>query len=139
MIALIPLILRTLISVNLRLELLGLGGWEATLVEESLIRRLIASIKCGVCGQCYQVDNVRILGHRQDLWYLRALCSSCRTQALVAAVIREDRLPEVITDLTEMELGKFKDTGVLTGDDVLDMHNFLKDFSGDFPQLFNQE
>ncbi len=109
------------------------------MVEESLIKRLIASTKCGICGQCYEVDNIRILGHRQDLWYLRARCSACHTQALVAAVIKEDRQPEVITDLTETELAKFRDAGVLTGDDVLDMHNFLKDFSGNFPQLFSQE
>lgn len=114
------------------------GGLETALVED-LIKRLIASIKCGVCGQRYEVDNISILGHRQDLWYLRALCSACRTQSLVAVVIKEDRLPEAITDLTETELDKFRDAGVLTADDVLDIHDFLKDFSGDFSQLFYQE
>ncbi len=108
-------------------------------MEEGLIKRLIASIKCGICGQCYEVDNISILGHRQSLWYLRALCSACHTQCLLAAVIKEDRLPEFITDLTNAELDKFRDIGVLTADDVLDMHNFLRDFRGDVPRLFSQE
>lgn len=106
---------------------------------EDLIKRLIASIKCGVCGQHYGVANINILGHRRDLWYLRAFCSACHTQSLVAVVIKEDRMPEAITDLTETELDKFRDLGVLNANDVLDIHNFLKDFSGDFSRLFNQE
>jgi len=109
------------------------------LVEESLIRRLIASVKCGICGQRYGLGNISILGHRQDLWYTGARCSACHTRSLVAVVVKEDGLSEVITDLSDTELDKFKDMGVLTADDVLDMHNFLKEFSGDFSQFFNRE
>ncbi len=109
------------------------------MVEENLIKRLMTSIKCGVCGQRYDVDNIDVLGHREDLWFLRVVCLSCHTQALVAAVVKEDRLPEVITDLNEAELNSFRDAGVLTADDVLDMHNFLKDFDGGFFRLFSQK
>lgn len=108
-------------------------------MEESLIKRLIASVKCGVCGQRYGLENISILGHRQDLWYMGARCSACRTRSLVAVVVKEDRVREVITDLTDTELDKFRDIGVLTADDVLDMHNFLKEFRGDFSQLLNRE
>jgi len=108
-------------------------------VEEGLIKKLMASIKCGVCGQHYEVANIDVLGHQESLWFLKAFCPACHTQCLVAAVIKEDRPPEVITDLTKAELDKFEDMGVLTADDMLDMHNFLKDFSGDYFQLFNQE
>jgi hypothetical protein len=129
-----------LISVNLRLESLSdWGGMEAAVVEESLIKRLIARIKCGVCGGRYEVNNISILGHHQDLWYLKASCSACRTQALVAAVVKEGRLPEPITDLTKSERNKFRDAEVVTVDDVLDTHHFLEDFNGDFSRLFAQE
>jgi len=56
----------------------------------------------------------------------------------VAAVIKEGKVPEVITDLTEAELDKFKNAGSLTDDEVLDMHNFLKGFDGNFSRLFSQ-
>ncbi len=108
-------------------------------MEEGLIKRLMASIKCGVCGQCYEVDNINILGQQEDLWFLSASCPACHTRCLVAAVIKEGRVPEVITDLAEAELDKFRKVGVLTADEVLDMHNFLKDFDGDFSRLFSQE
>jgi len=109
------------------------------LVEEGLIKRLMASMKCGVCGQGYEVSNINILGHHDDLWFLSALCPACHTRCLVAAVIKEGRVPEVITDLTEAELDKFRNAGSLTADEVLDMHDFLKDFDGEFSRLFSQK
>ena len=108
-------------------------------MEEGLIKRLMASIKCSVCGQRYEVDNINILGQQEDLWFLSASCPACHTRCLVAAVIREGRVPEVTTDLTEAELGRFMNVGKTTADEVLDMHNFLKDFDGDFSRLFSQE
>ncbi len=108
-------------------------------MEEGLIKRLMASIKCSVCGQRYEVDNINILGQQEDLWFLSASCPACHARCLVAAVIREGRVPEVTTDLTEAELGRFMNVGKATADEVLDMHNFLKDFDGDFSRLFSQE
>lgn len=106
-------------------------------MKESILKRLMTSIKCAVCGQSYEVDSVVVLGHRQDLWFLSALCFVCHSQSLMAAVIEESREPEVITDLNETERDKFGNIPVLTVDDVLDMHNCLKDFDGDFSWLVN--
>jgi len=108
-------------------------------MEEKLIKRFMTSIKCSVCRQRYEVDNVKVLGHQEDLWFLSVFCSACQTQCLVAAVIKEGKAPKVITDLTEAELDKFKKMDELTADEVLDMHSFLKSFDGDFSQLFSQK
>ena len=107
------------------------------MMEEKLIKRFMTSIKCSVCGQRYEVDNVKVLGHQEDLWFLSVSCSACQTQCLVAAVIKESKTPKIITDLTEAELDKFKQIDKLTADEVLDMHSFLKGFDGDFSQLFS--
>jgi hypothetical protein len=108
-------------------------------VKENLIKKLMTSMKCGVCGQHYEVDNIEVLGHDENLWFLRVLCVACQTQYLAAAVIKEGRAPEVITDLTEAELDKFRNMSGPTADEFLDMHNFLKDFDGDFSRFFGQE
>ncbi len=107
-------------------------------MEEGLIKRVMASIKC-VCGQRYELDNIGVLGHEEDLWLLRVSCSACHNQYLVAAIIREEEAPEVVTDLTEAELDEFESAGELTADEVLDMHSFLRDFDGDFSRLFHQK
>jgi len=57
----------------------------------------------------------------------------------VAAVVRKDKMPVAVTDLTEAELNKFGDAGMIEIDEVLDMCTFLKDFDGDFSRLFGQE
>ena len=111
----------------------------AELMEDGVIKRVIASMKCGACGQRYEQDNIGVLGHQEDLWFLRVSCSACHTQYLVAAVIREGKAPEVITDLTEAELDKFMNAGGLTADEIIDMHNFLRDFDGDFSRLFGRK
>ena len=108
-------------------------------MEESLIKKLVASVKCSVCQQRYKAGNIDVLGHEDDLWFLRVSCPACNTQYLVAAIIREDRVTKVVTDLTEAELDRFRNMDKLTPDDVLDMHNFLRDFDGDFPRFFSQK
>jgi len=108
-------------------------------VEEGFIKRLMASIKCSICGQRYEADNIDVLGHHEDLWFLSVLCPACQARCLVAAVIREDGVPEVTTDLTKAELDRFRNASRVTTDDVLDMHNFLKGFDSSPSRLFSQE
>jgi len=108
-------------------------------MEEKFIRKLVASMKCETCGHQYEVYDVRVLGHREDLWFLRAFCPACRAQCLVAAVIKEERGCRVVTDLAEAEKGKFRGAVTVGADDVLNMHDFLKDFDGDFARLFGRK
>jgi len=105
------------------------------MMEERLIKRLMTSMKCESCGQHFEVYNIDVLGHREDMWFLRVLCSVCHTQCLVAAIVKEGEKPEAVTDLTETELDEFREK-LIEVDDVLDMHHFLKDFEGDFSRLF---
>jgi hypothetical protein len=107
-------------------------------MEEDLIKRLIASIKCAACGQHYGEDDIDIIEHNEELWFLKVLCPSCRTRCLVAAIIRDGEKVEVVNDLTEAERERFAGLAGVGVDDVLDMHNFLKDFNGDVPRLLQQ-
>jgi len=112
------------------------SGTEA--MEERLIKRLMASMRCESCGQPYRAYNIDVIGHREGLWFLRVLCSACHTQCLVAAKVKESGMSEVSADLIEPELAE-SGGQVIEIDDVLDMHNFLKGFDGDFSRLFGQE
>lgn len=72
------------------------------------------------------------------MWFLKVFCPSCHVYSLVAAIVREDRKPNAVTDLTGDEAGKFAGVDAVTSDDLLDMHAFLKDFDGSFPRLFRE-
>jgi hypothetical protein len=106
-------------------------------MDEKFIKKLLSNMKCGVCGQHYEPANISILEHREDLWFLSVYCPGCKSQGLVAAVIREGKVNKVITELTEAEKSKFSTP--IGSDDVIDMHTFLKDFSGDFSSLFSKK
>ncbi len=108
-------------------------------MDETLIKKMITSIKCGSCGQNYHEDHIEVVERNDELWFLRVSCSSCHVRCLVAVIIRENAKAEVITDLTEEEVEKFKNMDGIKDEDLLAMHNFLKDFNGDIPRLFDQE
>ena len=105
-------------------------------MDEGFIKKLVIAIECGVCGERYEDENVRIIGHRDDLWFLSVFCPACRSQGLVAAVIEEGELSCSITDLNEMEQAKFCNQGPVSADELLDIHLFLEEFDGDFSRLF---
>jgi hypothetical protein len=108
-------------------------------MEERSIKKLLTSIKCSSCGRRYERRNIDVLGHRDDMWFLSVFCPACRTQYLIVAVVTREKVQEVITDLTEAELEKFRGAGAVTADEVLDMHGFLKVFNGNFSRLFERE
>ncbi|MCK4963534.1 MAG: hypothetical protein KAS54_00515 [Dehalococcoidia bacterium] len=108
-------------------------------MDERLIKRLMTIISCSVCGERYEGENVRVLGRYTDLWFLSVYCTNCHSQSLVAAVLKDGKHPELVTDLTEEEYTKFREMAVVGADDVLDLHDFLKDFDGDFSRVFSEE
>ena len=94
-------------------------------------------MKCEECGQNYESYNVDVLGHREDMWFLRVHCPTCHTQCLVAAVVKEEKVLDEMNDLTDAEVGEQQRETIVVND-MLDMHNFLTDFNGDFSRLFGQ-
>ncbi len=118
---------------------------ELRLSDENLAKRFVTSSKCEVCGQFYQEENIRILGHDENYCIMQVSCGSCHSQSLLAAFIDENEDTgstsvsiEVLTDLMEKEITKFENT-IITSDDVLDMFNYLDGFKGNYSQLFEQD
>lgn len=82
--------------------------------------------------------NVQILGHHHSMWFISAYCSSCKTHYLLAATVDKEKTA-ITSDLMESEIARFRKSHGPTADDILDMHNFLKTFQGNFAQLFGRE
>jgi hypothetical protein len=108
-------------------------------VDESSIKKVMTSAKCSSCGQRYEAENIEVLGHYEDMWFMSVFCVACRAQYLVTAVIDKECEAETVTDLSTAEVEKFRDVESLKVDEVLDMHSFLKKFDGDFSRLFSEE
>ena len=108
-------------------------------MEDNLIKRLMLSIKCTVCGRRYEESQVSVLGHKKDLWFLTASCAACGTRCLVTVALKEGSVPQPVSDLSEREAAIFRHKKALNADEILDMHRFLKGFDGDFNLLFEDE
>ncbi len=107
-------------------------------MRDSFLKRLFYKVECGICGQKYDVSNIKVIDHEDGLWVLSVHCNSCGTQGLVAAVVQNGCIAELNTDFTEDECDLFVGGEAVGMDEVLDIHNFLKDFKGDFAGLFSK-
>lgn len=105
------------------------------------VRRTVLSVldTCSQCQGSYAIDDIRIVGRNGNLWVLTVTCSDCQTQAFVAAVVGDqeqddDRVEQTARSEASDSAGAAE--SALTVDDVLDMHEFLESFDGDFHSLF---
>jgi hypothetical protein len=108
-------------------------------MQDRNIREYMTTVKCSVCGQFYELDDVSVLGHQDEVWFLSVFCKTCNTHGLVAALVKEAGKGRRPSEPIEGEHRGVEDTGPITFDDVLDMHNFLLDFDGDFASLLGKD
>jgi hypothetical protein len=107
-------------------------------MNEHLIKKLISTVKCNVCRKPYEIKNIAIIGHENDTWYLNVFCKNCARESFVAAIIKREKAQEPVTDLTEEEFIASAQVDLINSNDLLDIHNFLKNFDGNFMELFKQ-
>ena len=91
-------------------------------------------------------DHIRVLAQRDDLFFASLACQMCGAEAVAIVTVQLDEsdtalidagdLPPAVTagDLEPRPDGR----GAVEGDDVLAMHDFLRDFDGDFARLFDR-
>jgi ribosomal protein S27E len=119
-----------------------LGAREIMEHHESLIHHLMDTVRCSVCSATYAFDNVTVLGHQDELWFLTVTCPDCRTQGLIAALVRgEDSAasPPAAPIPANASVSDAPPSGLPIGDaDVADMREFLRTFRGDFAAVVSQ-
>ncbi len=108
------------------------------------IKQLMTTVSCAVCGSNYQPGSIDVIGHRDELWFLRVSCAMCATSGLVAAVVKgteaaAEREIEPAAPEPSPELDLARAPGPITRGDVLGMRRFLARFDGDFKALFGDE
>jgi hypothetical protein len=112
------------------------AGSDESYEKRELVKHLIASIPCAVCQHYYEPDDVRIVEHHGEMWIMAVKCDHCGTRGLVFAMIQEGERPEIVNELTSQEWARFREMPQIDADDLLDVHEFLRDFDGDFVNLF---
>jgi hypothetical protein len=121
--------------------------------SENQIKRIVLDRmdRCGICHRSFEPEDVHVLSRKPDFWMMLVQCTDCHAKSFVAAVMkdgdpREARLAlrqlteqaESGTVTIEAESGEelIEDVEPISAHDVLDMHEFLETFDGDFNKLF---
>jgi len=103
-------------------------------MEEEYIRGLLAGLSCPHCDRHYDPTTTSLLGHIEDAWVFYVYCPSCNRLGFAMATSGSGEVLELDGELTQVEKDRFSIP--ITSDDVIDMHIFLKGFSGSFSSLF---
>lgn len=117
------------------------------------IKRLIhaAVTRCGACRRRYTLDDFAIIGHREHLWIVTVICEGCRNQGFITAIVEghdgageRPALPPGpdrrgrLSEFTPGDQARFAVARPVGLDDLLDLHDFLDDFDGDFAALLRK-
>ena len=133
--------------------------WDARAGDdgrEERIKQLILSAvtRCSECRRRYHLDDFAVIGHRDHLWMVTVVCEGCHSQGFITAIVEDPeqlsgetaqarpvgrrRRPQ-LSDLMPDEAARFADAVPVNSLDLLDLHEFLADFDGDFKTLFDRK
>ena len=116
--------------------------------SEKQIKRIVLDRmeRCGVCHRDFSPDDIKVLSRKADMWMMVVECVECHARNFVAAVLGDGDPSEAQLALRRLSRQHAEraaepspageDATPVTVDDVLDMHEFLKGFDGDFQRLF---
>lgn len=101
--------------------------------QERLLRQLIGSRRCQVCRREFDREHMRLAARHDQLWIVSVRCRLCRNQEVFWITPKDFDVDGIVA----AERAKSAGQPAITGDDLLDVHQFLKEFDGNFKELFS--
>jgi len=111
--------------------------------------------RCVVCHREYEVTDITSIQRKPGVWTLMVECEQCHSRNYIAAVTADGTAEDAMIEVQSLTSQALREASLRTlgaGDidtetdreqgepvsaaDVVDMHEFLKDFDGDFERLF---
>jgi len=95
-----------------------------------IIKQIKREITCPQCKKKYLDEEIEIIGSPDgEQCYFSAFCPKCESDSIIHVTLEPhpSKLPH---------LGAAPRLGQISQNEVLDMHNFLREFDGNFETLF---
>jgi hypothetical protein len=121
-------------------------------IKHMVLRQLS---RCVVCHREYEVTDITSVQRKPGVWTLMVECEQCRSRNYIAAVTAEGNAEDAMLEVRSLTQRAMQGSGrddehdddsiyseapttgdLVTAGDVVDMHDFLRDFNGDFTGLF---
>lgn len=104
---------------------------------KEILKQAQQILYCTTCGRTYQLDEIRLRGFLDETLILQTICSNHHAPVVTFYLTNstpgaKSEKPMVLPERVGQPLAK-----KVTKDDVLDLHDGLKDFDGDFKKLWN--
>jgi hypothetical protein len=110
------------------------------------LKAQLSTFDCASCGRTYAAGSIRVLAQREELFFVDLACPSCGSGAVAIVTIEVDEASNARVDVGDLAPdapvpGSVSAHGAppVSGDDLLDVHRFLREFDGDFRALFSGE
>lgn len=111
--------------------------------------------RCVVCHREYEISDITSVQRKPGVWTLMVECEQCHSRNYIAAVTNEGNTEDAMFEVRSLTERAMQDASLrtfrqddaveseapqhgepVTAVDVLEMHDFLKEFDGDFERLF---
>ena len=109
--------------------------------------------RCRVCHRTPSPEDIETVSKESDVWTMVVQCPDCHARSFVAAVLNEadaDKASVALRRMSEgeqslelgegeveyMEVDEAPPGALVDVDDVLEMHQYLGTFDGNFKRLF---
>lgn len=100
-----------------------------------IIRQIKKNINCPKCKGKYSDQDIEVIGTLGDEHtFFHAVCPKCEAEAVINVAIQMNDMEINIPELKKLANNISKEK--VSINEILDIHNFLDNFDGDFKDLF---
>lgn len=108
-----------------------------------MIELLALVLHCPICSAKYNAENTNVIKSEavdradESSMLVHTDCERCKSSVVFSISMDGPEIFSVgmVTDLTSADAARFRDAGQITADEVLEFHNFLEGFDGNFASV----
>jgi len=89
------------------------------------------TVKCNQCKKKGMDDKINIIGYMYNELALHMVCAGCGNNIVIKVTLHDDSEMEKNMSISQ------HDAPPISHNDVIDIHNFLNHFNGDFKKIFS--
>lgn len=116
-----------------------------------IVKYLKKTLPCSTCQASYANDGIEVLSTFDDQGLFSLECEKCQTQLLVHITISDEernlsdpskkgrQIIRAHRAISDRDIETHIHGHIISTDDVISMHTFLRQFNGDFKELFSKQ
>ena len=94
-----------------------------------ILNQLKSNLKCPLCAKSYNEGDIKFMGNFLKTHILELHCKSCDLNVIATVILNPTKHKYELTKTDFQRLGNMRE---ITADEIIGLHEFLKNFDGDF-------